>query len=71
MSDQSDRLLNQDILARRDNRLADAKRDLVEAVALCREAGASGELARALADLDQIAFCVGKSILSSRLKSLV
>jgi tetratricopeptide (TPR) repeat protein len=54
MSDQSDLLLEQALLARRENRLADAKRDLVEAVALCREGGERGELARALADLGQI-----------------
>jgi len=49
-----DQLVSQALQARRENRLDDAKRDLVEAVALCREADERGELARALADLGQI-----------------
>lgn len=40
--------------ARRENRPADAHRDLVEAVALCREARASRELVLALKALGQI-----------------
>lgn len=53
MSEKSDRLINQAFQARGENRLDDAKRDLVEAVTLCREAGAPGELAGALARLGQ------------------
>jgi tetratricopeptide (TPR) repeat protein len=54
MSEKSDQLIKQALQARRDNRPDDAKRDLLEAVALCREGGERGELARALADLGQI-----------------
>jgi tetratricopeptide (TPR) repeat protein len=53
MSEKSDQLIKQALQARRDNRLDDAKRDLVEAVALCREVAAPGKLARALAGLGQ------------------
>ncbi len=41
-------------LARRENRLDDAHRDLVEAVALCRQASADRELVQALKALGQI-----------------
>jgi tetratricopeptide (TPR) repeat protein len=54
MSEKSDQLIGQALQARRENRLDDAKRDLVEAVALCREADEPGQLASALADLAQI-----------------
>jgi tetratricopeptide (TPR) repeat protein len=54
MSEKSDQLIKQALQARRDNRLDDAKHDLLDAVALCREGGEPGELARALADLGQI-----------------
>lgn len=54
MSDVSDNLLRQASQARREHRLADAKRDLIEAVALCRNAGRGIELAEALAGLGQI-----------------
>jgi tetratricopeptide (TPR) repeat protein len=54
VSEKSDQLIRQAFQARRENRLADAKRDLVEAVELCREGSERGELARALADLGQI-----------------
>lgn len=53
MSDTIERLVQQALQARRENRLDDAKRDLVEAVALCREAAAPGKLALALAGLGQ------------------
>ncbi len=46
--------------ARRENRLSDAYRDFSEAVALCREAGASGDLARALKGLAQIERDLGR-----------
>jgi len=48
------RLVRQADRARRENRLADAHRDLVGAVALCRQAGASHELVLALKGLGQI-----------------
>ncbi len=54
MSEKSDQLIRQALQARRENRLDDAKSDLVEAVALCREGDERGGLARALADLGQI-----------------
>ena len=54
MNEKSDQLIKQALQARRDNRLDDAKRDLLEAVALCRKGSERGELARALADLGQI-----------------
>ncbi|HEY4902971.1 MAG TPA: tetratricopeptide repeat protein [Candidatus Sulfotelmatobacter sp.] len=54
MIDKVDQLMSQALQARRENRFDDAKRDLVEAVVLCREAHEPGELARALADLGQI-----------------
>jgi tetratricopeptide (TPR) repeat protein len=48
------RLLRQAEEARREKRLDDARRDLVAAVALCRSAGAPGELARMLKALGRI-----------------
>jgi tetratricopeptide (TPR) repeat protein len=54
MSEVSDNLLSQAAQARRDHRLSDAKRDLLEAVDLCREAGPRIELASALTSLGQI-----------------
>jgi tetratricopeptide (TPR) repeat protein len=54
MIDRVDQLRSQALQARRENRFDDAKRDLVEAVALCREADERDELARALDDLGQI-----------------
>ena len=49
-----DKLLAQAQLARRGNRQADAKRDLSEAIEICRTTGTRGELAQALAYLGQI-----------------
>ena len=49
-----DTLLAQAANARREHRPEDAKRDLIEAVALCRESPHRGELAQALAALGQI-----------------
>lgn len=46
--------------ARRENRLTDAHRDLVEAVALCRQAGAQRELVQALKRLGQIERDLGR-----------
>lgn len=54
MSAACDALLNQAYQARKENRLADAKRDLIEAVELCRRTGALSELAQALTRLGQI-----------------
>lgn len=48
------RLVKRASRARREGRLADAHRDLVEAVAICRRAGTRRELARALGSLGQI-----------------
>lgn len=47
-------LLDQAAHARREDRLADAHRDLVEAVALCRESDSPHDLVRALKALGQI-----------------
>lgn len=54
MPELADKLLQRALQARREHRLADAERDLVEAVALYRESGDRAELARALAALGQI-----------------
>lgn len=54
MSDQSEKLRSQAAVARRENRLDDAKRDLIEATALCREGHEEIDLAQALAALGQI-----------------
>src|ERR1039458_3464423 len=50
-----DKLLRQAQQARRENRLADAERDLVEAIEICRKDGGRTELARARTRLGQIA----------------
>src|SRR5271169_5798519 len=54
MSEVVDNLLSQAAQARRDHRLTDAKRDLLEAVDLCRKAGTRMTLASALTSLGQI-----------------
>jgi tetratricopeptide (TPR) repeat protein len=54
MSDLSEKLLRQALQARRDCRLGDAERDLVEAVEICRATGVRAELARTLTALGQI-----------------
>src|SRR5215470_18228602 len=54
MADASDHLVKQALQGRREGRLADAKRDLLEAVEICRRSGSRAELARALKDLGQI-----------------
>jgi tetratricopeptide (TPR) repeat protein len=54
MSDVVDNLLSQAAQARRDHRLSDAKRDLLEAVDHCRKAGTRMKLASALTSLGQI-----------------
>ena len=54
MSQTSDHLLDQAVRARREGRLVDAHRDLVEAVALCRESGSPRDLVHALKALGQI-----------------
>jgi tetratricopeptide (TPR) repeat protein len=54
MSDVSDDLTRHASRARREHRPGDAKRDLVEAVDLCRRAGTRIELAKALTGLGQI-----------------
>ena len=54
MSEISDDRVRQASQARKEHRLADAKRDLKVAVDLCRKAGTPLELARALTGLGQI-----------------
>lgn len=54
MSDVTDRLFQQAAQARREHRLADAKRDLIQAVDLSRKAGTQLALAKALTGLGQI-----------------
>jgi tetratricopeptide (TPR) repeat protein len=54
MSDAAINLMRKAGRARRENRLADAHRDLVEAVALGRQTGVQRELVRALKALGQI-----------------
>jgi tetratricopeptide (TPR) repeat protein len=60
MSDAAVRLMEQANRARRENRVADAHRDLTEAVDLCRRAGARPELVRALKGLGQIERDLGR-----------
>lgn len=54
MSDAADKLLRQAFQARRENRPGDARRDLIEAVNLCRKADIPVHLAKALKGLGQI-----------------
>lgn len=54
MTELSERLRRRAVEARRENRPEDAKRDLIEAVALCRQAGDEIDLAKALTALGQI-----------------
>src|SRR5450432_237421 len=54
MSDATDNLLTQAFQARRENRPLDAKRSLIEAVRLCREAGVKADLAKVLTSLGHI-----------------
>lgn len=54
MPERSETLLKAALQARREGRHQDAKRDLVEAVDLCRKSGPRTELARALTALGQI-----------------
>jgi tetratricopeptide (TPR) repeat protein len=54
MTELSERLRRRAVEARRENRPEDANRDLIEAVALCRQAGDEIDLAKALTALGQI-----------------
>ena len=54
MSEQSEKLRLRAVAARRENRLDDAKRDLVEAIAICRAGRDEVDLAKALVGLAQI-----------------
>ena len=54
MANQAETLIQNALQARRENRLPDAKRDLTEAVELCRRTQSHAQLAKALADLGQI-----------------
>lgn len=54
MSDEALKLMTEADRARREHRLADAERDLSEAVGLCRGDAAKGDLAQALKRLAQI-----------------
>ncbi len=51
---EAQKLIDDALQARREGRRQDAKRDLTEAIALCRNSAARAELARALATLGQI-----------------
>jgi tetratricopeptide (TPR) repeat protein len=61
MSHAANQLINQANRARKEHRLADAYRDLTEAVALCRQAGTRCELIQALKALGQIERDLGRS----------
>ncbi|HEY2497388.1 MAG TPA: tetratricopeptide repeat protein [Candidatus Angelobacter sp.] len=67
MSDTAERLLQQGLLARREHRLGDARRDLVELVSLFRKAGNSVDLARGLTALGQIERDLGQGDAALRL----
>ena len=54
MSEQTEKLRHRATVARRQSRLEDARRDLTEAVALCRKEQEETDLASALAGLAQI-----------------
>ena len=60
MPDEPMELLERASGARRENRLLDAHRDLVQAVDLCRQAGVPAEFARALMALGQIERDLGR-----------
>ncbi len=60
MSKEAIKLVRQADRARREHRLADAHRDLVEAVALCRQAGVQHDLVQALKGLGQIERDLGR-----------
>ena len=60
MNETADGLMRGADLARRENRLPDAHRDLVEAVALCRQSGKPGSLIQALKKLGQIERDLGR-----------
>ncbi|MFZ1008771.1 MAG: hypothetical protein WAN65_18175 [Candidatus Sulfotelmatobacter sp.] len=66
MTSESDNLTQNALRARRENRLEDAKRDLVRAVGICRESGLRNELAKALAGLGQIERDLGCSDVAMR-----
>jgi tetratricopeptide (TPR) repeat protein len=67
MSDIAERLLQQGLLARREHRLGDARRDFVELVSLCRQAANSIDLARGLTALGQIERDLGQGDTALRL----
>jgi len=54
MSEDAETLIQHAHIARQETRMDDARRDLVEAVSLCRDAGRSPQLARALQALGQV-----------------
>jgi tetratricopeptide (TPR) repeat protein len=54
MTERSEQMRARAVQARRENRLNDARQDLIEAAALCREPGADVDLAKALTALGQI-----------------
>src|SRR5438552_13362449 len=60
MSDALQELMRQAAQARREQRLADAQRDLIEAVALCRQTGVRRDLVPALKGLGQIERDLGR-----------
>jgi tetratricopeptide (TPR) repeat protein len=60
MSDAVEALLGQADRARREDRLLDARRELVEAIALCRQAGTPRVLGQALTALGKIERALGQ-----------
>jgi tetratricopeptide (TPR) repeat protein len=60
IADEFVKLVEQAARARRENRLLDARRDLVRAIELCRQAGVPADLARALMALGQIERDLGR-----------
>jgi tetratricopeptide (TPR) repeat protein len=60
MTDVAVRLMRQADVARQERRLADARRDLTEAVALCRRAAGQRELLQALRRLGQVERDLGR-----------
>jgi tetratricopeptide (TPR) repeat protein len=59
MSHRTVELIEQAARARREDRLVDARQDLAEAIALCRQAGSQLELVKALKALGQIERDIG------------
>lgn len=67
MSEASGKLLAQAFQARRKHRLDDARRDLVQAIEICRTGGGRADLAEALKGLGQIERDLGRNDAALRL----